>query len=203
MNQHFNSVQFFKCNDLVTENCLFVSLIDFRLSKLYHYITKVHFFAHSSKSQSHLMFLLYSIITSENRFFITFQKKPQVTVRISALTTISRNQGIKNATGETDNAGHLSIGFKPFQASVNSRINTQEENIYTTTIKDIKFNYKHNKGLRNLASSILQYKHCRLLDFYLSILLYDFQHIHNIPFLLIRLLCEFISVPLKWDELNN
>ena len=43
MNQRFNSVQFFKCNDLVTENCLFVSLIDFRLSKLYHYITKVHF----------------------------------------------------------------------------------------------------------------------------------------------------------------
>ena len=50
MNQHFNSVHFFKCNDLVTENCLFVSLIDFRLSKLYHYITKVHFFTHSSKS---------------------------------------------------------------------------------------------------------------------------------------------------------
>ena len=41
MNQHFNSVQFFKCNDLVTENCLFVSLIDFRLSKLYHYYTKL------------------------------------------------------------------------------------------------------------------------------------------------------------------
>lgn len=44
MNQHFNSVQFFKCNDLVTENCLFVSLIDFRLSKLYHYITKITFY---------------------------------------------------------------------------------------------------------------------------------------------------------------
>ena len=41
MNQHFNSVQFFKCNDLVTENCLFVSLIDFHLSKLYHYSTKI------------------------------------------------------------------------------------------------------------------------------------------------------------------
>lgn len=49
MNQHFNSVQFFKCNDLVTENCLFVSLIDFRLSKLYHYITKVHFPVYNSK----------------------------------------------------------------------------------------------------------------------------------------------------------
>lgn len=44
MNQHFNSVHFFKCNDLVTENCLFVSLIDFRLSKLYHYITKITFY---------------------------------------------------------------------------------------------------------------------------------------------------------------
>ena len=53
MNQRFNSVQFFKCNDLVTENCLFVSLIDFRLSKLYHYITNVHFLNYSSKSQSH------------------------------------------------------------------------------------------------------------------------------------------------------
>ena len=42
-------VQFFKCNDLVTENCLFVSLIDFRLSKLYHYITKVHFPIYNSK----------------------------------------------------------------------------------------------------------------------------------------------------------
>ncbi len=34
MNQYFNSDQFFKCNDLVTENCLFVSLIDFHLSTL-------------------------------------------------------------------------------------------------------------------------------------------------------------------------
>lgn len=72
MNQRFNSVQFFKCNDLVTENCLFVSLIDFHLSKLYHYITNVHFSAHNSKSQSHFNVFTYSIITSENRFFIAF-----------------------------------------------------------------------------------------------------------------------------------
>ena len=92
MKQRFNSVQFFKCNDLVTENSLFVSLIDFRLSKLYHYITKVHFSTHSSKSQSHFYVFTCSIIPSENRFFITSQKKSQVTFRIPALTTISRNQ---------------------------------------------------------------------------------------------------------------
>ncbi len=28
MNQYFNSDQFFKCNDLVTENCLFVSCVN-------------------------------------------------------------------------------------------------------------------------------------------------------------------------------
>ena len=44
MNQYFNSVHFFKCNDLVTENCLFVSLIDFRLSMSYHYNTKITFY---------------------------------------------------------------------------------------------------------------------------------------------------------------
>lgn len=49
MNQHFNSAHFFKCNDLLTENCLFVSLIDFRLSKLHHYITNVHFPVYNSK----------------------------------------------------------------------------------------------------------------------------------------------------------
>ena len=44
MNQHFNSVQFFKCNDLVTENCLFVSLTDSHLSMPYHYNTKITFY---------------------------------------------------------------------------------------------------------------------------------------------------------------
>lgn len=34
MNQYFNSAQFFKCNNLVTENCIFVSFIDFHLSIL-------------------------------------------------------------------------------------------------------------------------------------------------------------------------
>ena len=44
INQHFNSVQFFKCNDLVTENCLLLSSIDFQLSMLHHYFTKIHYF---------------------------------------------------------------------------------------------------------------------------------------------------------------
>ena len=49
MNLSLQNPYEFKCNDLVTENCLFVSLIDFRLSKLYHYITKVHFPVYNSK----------------------------------------------------------------------------------------------------------------------------------------------------------
>ena len=41
MNQRSNSVQFFKCNDLVTEKCLFLSFTDSHLSMPYHYATKI------------------------------------------------------------------------------------------------------------------------------------------------------------------
>jgi hypothetical protein len=108
MNQHFNSVQFFKCNDLVTENCLFVSLIDFRLSKLYHYITKLHFPTQSSKSQSHFYVFTYSIIPSENRFCPTSWEMRALllfTYQYEHLFQETRKQLL--GIGKADNAKYL------------------------------------------------------------------------------------------------
>ena len=93
MNQHFNSVQFFKCNDLVTENCLFVSFIDFRLSKLYHYITKIHFPVHNSKS--YFLFyafyiVLYTLLKTATVRCTEADFRKDTSKEMSTMTTMSQ-----------------------------------------------------------------------------------------------------------------
>ena len=93
MNQHFNSVQFFKCNDLVTENCLFVSLIDLRLSKLYHYITKIHFPVHNSKS--YFLFyafyiVLYTLLKTATVRCTEADFRKDTSKEMSTMTTMSQ-----------------------------------------------------------------------------------------------------------------